>query len=1003
MPERLPYDEAMLFSAVRLRISDPELKQGQVEKVTIQTSAGIVERPWGIEGGFAVVYKFRTKSGKHRALRCFRVPMDPDTQFRYERIGPYFHTHAPDITADFNYHDTGIMVADGLQKQVYPVIEMDWIDGVTLLEKVDELCKKRDHLALKDLSEQWLNILNTLRRANISHGDLAGVNVMVRVDGKLILIDYDGVYIPEFVGLRQILLGQRDYQHPQMVLRQFNERTDDFSALVIYTALLALKVRPELWDTYVKRDAQGKLLDANILFTQEDFKVPYQSALMQELELLGDPQVKAAVQELQQMCVQSVDQVQFPLRFIDPDYEKKLAFEQLEAAIRVDDDEQIVDIWFPLLEQYAKAQHHRSRVQLAQQRVNALLLFRNALKGQNIQRIASSYDSILDSCKNVTKDERTLLSFARSFIQASQMDDDDVLVDITDTMQKMGLLNITFTVPEQECLTLARQRKKVLKQLQTALKSQDIESIAVAYNPVQNTYKGLSQQERQQAELASNFVRAYHSDTDEAIITAYDAIQNSKYRSLLSFTTQQQRRAALAKQRTEALARFRVALTSKSIRRIASAYDAVLDTSKNLSPEERDQLHLAQALVQAYDADDDEALIAAYEAIKNSTYHTFFAITTEEQQRIERAKQCKFRLNLFRDALQSKLPRKVDLAYHPILDASKNLTQEERSQLALARRFMQGYDNDDDETLFDVGNALRNRDVFIFSVQEQQRLDLAKQRYLALLTFRKALSENYRDPAQLVAAYDAELLDTSRDVTQEQRTRVELAHRYLQMYRQTKAALDAKDEDAIRQAYKKSLGQEFVGFTHAEQEIINTAIEALEKKLALEEALKNRESEKAIRMAKSIVRETRKEIYAELVIPLKKASMQFMREQDLKDLEVSIEENIHTGINRAVARWRWPANDLVGAALLVWSTDTFPRNPQESNGHNDALILRKSSQGEGMYEFSIGPHTHIYVQVYAAIYDAWDQANMQWRYSRGYEPTSRCEVGSSQMIWRRYG
>src|SRR5689334_12452218 len=129
MPERLPYDEAMIASSIRLKIQDPELKEGKVETITVKTTAGQFELPWGIEGGFAVVYKFRTKSGKIRALRCFRVPMSADTQFRYGRIGPYFHAHAPTITAGFQYHNSGIVVKDqsNPQGQIYPVIEMDWI------------------------------------------------------------------------------------------------------------------------------------------------------------------------------------------------------------------------------------------------------------------------------------------------------------------------------------------------------------------------------------------------------------------------------------------------------------------------------------------------------------------------------------------------------------------------------------------------------------------------------------------------------------------------------------------------------------------------------------------------------------------------------------------------------------------------------------------------------------------------------------------------------------
>src|SRR5260370_9779892 len=186
----------MLFSSARLKVQDPEIKQGKVETIKIQTKLGVVERPWGVEGGFAVVYKFRTRSGGFRALRCFRVPIEPDTQFRYEHIGPYFHAHASAITAKFKYYDNGIVVKEQGQSQTYPIIEMDWVDGVILIDKVDELCQKRDRATLRNLSEQWISILQTLRKAYIAHGDLAGPNVMLQSDGRLGLIDSDGVYIP---------------------------------------------------------------------------------------------------------------------------------------------------------------------------------------------------------------------------------------------------------------------------------------------------------------------------------------------------------------------------------------------------------------------------------------------------------------------------------------------------------------------------------------------------------------------------------------------------------------------------------------------------------------------------------------------------------------------------------------------------------------------------------------------------------------------------------------
>ena len=99
-----------------------------------------------MEGGFAVVCSFRTQSGHMKAMRCFHVVMISDTQFRYERMSSYFRGILSDITVDFHYYEDGILVketAQSTQKKVCPVIVMEWIDGVTLLDKVDNLCKHR--------------------------------------------------------------------------------------------------------------------------------------------------------------------------------------------------------------------------------------------------------------------------------------------------------------------------------------------------------------------------------------------------------------------------------------------------------------------------------------------------------------------------------------------------------------------------------------------------------------------------------------------------------------------------------------------------------------------------------------------------------------------------------------------------------------------------------------------------------------------------------------------
>jgi serine/threonine protein kinase len=327
MSERTAYDESMMFPPKRLQIQDPEIQQGMVEMVNISTKMGSLEVPWGIQGGVATVYKFRTKSGQHRALRCFNISMLQDMQFRYERIGSYFAAYIPGITARFKYHEQGILIKENRSGQrqdvIYPLIEMDWIEGAMLPTKVDELCRKREHTAIHNLVDRWTALLLTLHKNHVAHGELAGSNVMVRTDGQLILVDYDGVYIPDLTSLSSMVLGQVDYQHPQMAQRAFDENMDGFSALVIYTALLALTIQPSLWDKYTRKDQQNKLLDNNLMFVAQDFRTPDQSALIQELQTIDNARLQLAVQELKKACYLPVNQARFPFHILNPNLDIK--------------------------------------------------------------------------------------------------------------------------------------------------------------------------------------------------------------------------------------------------------------------------------------------------------------------------------------------------------------------------------------------------------------------------------------------------------------------------------------------------------------------------------------------------------------------------------------------------------------------------------------------------------------------------------------------------------
>jgi hypothetical protein len=170
-----------------------------------------------------------------------------------------------------------------IRGQWYPILKMDWIDGVALNTYVEK------HLmnpgAIQALAHNFLKLTSDLRRHSIAHGDLQHGNLLV-VNGDIRLIDYDGMFVPGFEGMQSYELGHRNYQHPRRSERDFGPNLDHFSAWVIYISLSALAIEPRLW----RRLGAG---DEYLLFRLEDFENPHASPALRALEEVGDSRVQA--------------------------------------------------------------------------------------------------------------------------------------------------------------------------------------------------------------------------------------------------------------------------------------------------------------------------------------------------------------------------------------------------------------------------------------------------------------------------------------------------------------------------------------------------------------------------------------------------------------------------------------------------------------------------------------------------------------------------------------
>lgn len=266
-PSPQDYNEAVQNPHINL--ADKELKAGEAT-----TNALGIPQP--ITGAFASVYKWRC-ADRFTAMRCFLKDI-PDSQWRYGRIADHLEKVRSPYTVNFEFQFKGVQVAG----RWFPILKMDWVDGCTLDNYLHQRINSGSGVE-PELAEKFKDMCANLESAGIAHGDLQHGNIMVS-DGRLVLVDYDGMFVPHINAPHSNELGHRNYQHPKRSAQHFGPYLDNFSAWVIYLSLKALALDPSLYE----RLGAG---DDCLLFRSEDFRSPLRSCAFAALETHADQQV----------------------------------------------------------------------------------------------------------------------------------------------------------------------------------------------------------------------------------------------------------------------------------------------------------------------------------------------------------------------------------------------------------------------------------------------------------------------------------------------------------------------------------------------------------------------------------------------------------------------------------------------------------------------------------------------------------------------------------------
>ena len=221
------------------------------------------DQPVMTSGNFAVVFKMKNEqTGKLHAVKCFLRDQEGRDE-AYRMIAEELEYVNSTYLTPIKYLDKELFVdTNQTDETEFPVLLMDWVDGVTLDKYIRE--NIYDEYALSKLAYQFSRLAMWLIPQPFAHGDLKPDNILVRDDGTLVLVDYDGMYVPAMKGQRARELGSPDFRHPSRTETDFDEHIDDFSLATILLSLKAISLQPELLEQYGASD--------RLLFSEKDYR-----------------------------------------------------------------------------------------------------------------------------------------------------------------------------------------------------------------------------------------------------------------------------------------------------------------------------------------------------------------------------------------------------------------------------------------------------------------------------------------------------------------------------------------------------------------------------------------------------------------------------------------------------------------------------------------------------------------------------------------------------------
>ncbi len=207
-------------------------------------------------GNFAVVFKM-TDGKKNYAIKCFTKEQEGREE-AYKLICQYLHNVSSPYMVHTEYMEKELFVdTNQSDEKEFPLLVMDWVEGMSLdcyMKVIQADQEKRIRLA-----NEFRELTFWLMGQEFAHGDLKPDNIIVTDSGHLVLVDYDGMFVPSMRGQNARELGTPLYRFKGRRQTDFDEFTDDYACVFLMLVLMVNSIEPVDFNDFTSPDVKNIL------------------------------------------------------------------------------------------------------------------------------------------------------------------------------------------------------------------------------------------------------------------------------------------------------------------------------------------------------------------------------------------------------------------------------------------------------------------------------------------------------------------------------------------------------------------------------------------------------------------------------------------------------------------------------------------------------------------------------------------------------------------------